>query len=174
MMLGVVFALFNAVCAAGAMTQIRRLQETETTASIVIYFCLFVSLAGLVTLPFGWRVPQTQSEILILAALSLVGGFGQIFHTASYRYASPSMLAPFEYTAMIWAFLIGYFFFGEVPTVYLVGGALIVTGAGLFVIWRESRLGLKRLRETNFAPSPAEADMVPDNLVPERSPVKTP
>lgn len=164
MILGAFFAVANALCAAGAMTQIRRLQETETTASIVVYFSLFVALAGLVTLPFGWHMPQTRMEVLLLAVLGLVGGFGQIFHTASFRYASPSLLAPFEYTAMIWAFLIGYFFFGELPTVYLVGGAIIITGAGLFVIWRETQLGLKRTRETVFA-EPADADTVPEKVV---------
>lgn len=159
MIAGAIFALLNAVCAAGAMTQIRRLQETETTGSIVIYFCLFVSLAGLTTLPFGWRVPQTQSEILTLAALGLVGGLGQITHTASYRYASPSLLAPFEYTSMIWAFLIGYFVFGELPTLYVVVGALIVASAGLFVIWRETRLGMRSLRQPSFGAVPPAADI---------------
>lgn len=165
MFLGAIFAVLNAVCAAGAMTQIRRLQETETTASIVLYFSLFVSLAGLLTLPFGWRVPQTSYEICMVLLMGLIGGFGQILHTSSFRYASPSLLAPFEYTAMIWAFLIGYFFFGELPTVYLVTGALIITGSGLFVIWRETQLGLKRSRETAFAAAAADADTVPEKPI---------
>lgn len=177
MMIGVLLAFLNAVCAAGASTQIRRLSETESTASIVVYFSLFVALAGLATLPFGWRVPQTQEELLLLIVLGLIGGFGQIFHTASYRFASPSLLAPFDYTAMIWAFVIGYFFFGELPTLYLIGGALIVSGAGLFVIWRERQLGLKRLRESAFAQAPAEEATADDAAATESKPnelVKTP
>jgi drug/metabolite transporter (DMT)-like permease len=68
------------------------------------------------------------------------------------------LLAPFEYTAMIWALVLGYAVFGEVPTVWVVAGALVVIAAGLFVIFRERQLGLKALRESPFAPGPAEAD----------------
>lgn len=160
-LVGIGLALLNAVAAAGATTQIRRLQETESTAAIVIYFSLFVSLVGLLTLPFGWRMPQNGTEIMVLLGLGLVGGVGQIFHTASYRYASPSLLAPFEYTAVIWAFVLGYLVFDEVPTPWVMAGAAIVIVAGLFVIWRERQLGLKALRESPFAPAPAEADTAP-------------
>jgi drug/metabolite transporter (DMT)-like permease len=47
---------------------------------------------------------------------------------------------------MLWAFLFGYAFFGEIPTVYVFIGSAIVTASGLFVIWRERRLGLERIR----------------------------
>jgi drug/metabolite transporter (DMT)-like permease len=157
-LIGIGLALLNAVAAAGATTQIRRLQETESTAAIVLYFSMFVSVIGLLTLPFGWRMPQTGDEVMALVGLGLVGGVGQIFHPAGYRYASPSLLAPFEYTAMIWALVLGYAVFGEVPTVWVVAGALVVIAAGLFVIFRERQLGLKALRESPFAPGPAEAD----------------
>lgn len=157
-LIGIGLALLNAVAAAGATTQIRRLQETESTVAIVIYFSLFVSAIGLLTLPFGWRVPQTSEEVMALAGLGLVGGIGQILHTAGYRYAPPSLLAPFEYSAMVWALILGYAIFGEVPTSWVVAGALVVIAAGLFVIFRERQLGLKTLRESPFAPGPAEAD----------------
>jgi drug/metabolite transporter (DMT)-like permease len=95
---------------------------------------------------------------MALAGLGLVGGIGQILHTAGYRYAPPSLLAPFEYSAMVWALILGYAIFGEVPTSWVVAGALVVIAAGLFVIFRERQLGLKTLRESPFAPGPAEAD----------------
>lgn len=53
---------------------------------------------------------------------------------------------------MIWAFMLGYLIFGEVPTLYVIGGAAIVASAGIFVILRERYLGLKRLRENPIAP----------------------
>jgi len=64
-----------------------------------------------------------------------------------YRYAPASMVAPFDYTAMLWAFLLGYVLFGELPDAFIVIGAAVVVGAGLFVIWRERQLGLERARE---------------------------
>ncbi|HKG77389.1 MAG TPA: EamA/RhaT family transporter, partial [Beijerinckiaceae bacterium] len=70
----------------------------------------------------------------------------QILLTQSYRYADASLIAPFEYTTMIWALLIGWFAFGQMPQGSVIIGGLIVAFAGLFVLWRESRLGLKRAR----------------------------
>ena len=64
----------------------------------------------------------------------------------SYRWAPASLIAPFDYTSMLWAFVLGYLVFGEVPTVFVFLGAAIIAGAGLFVIWRERRLGLARTR----------------------------
>ena len=66
-------------------------------------------------------------------------------------------LAPFDYSSMLWAFLLGYWIFGEVPTSYVIGGAVIVAGAGIFVILRERALGLKRLRDTPMSPISAMA-----------------
>lgn len=57
------------------------------------------------------------------------------------------MVAPFGYSAMLWALLLGYFLFGELPSALVYVDAAIVSGAGLFVIWRERRLGLERACE---------------------------
>jgi drug/metabolite transporter (DMT)-like permease len=66
--------------------------------------------------------------------------------TESYRFAPASVIAPFDYSMMIWAFLLGYAIFGELPTVYVFIGSAIVAAAGLLVIWRERQLGLQRAR----------------------------
>ena len=59
-----------------------------------------------------------------------------------------SVIAPFDYTMMIWVFVLGYWMFGEVPTVYVYVGSAIVVMSGLFVIWRERQLRLRRERES--------------------------
>ena len=127
------------------MIQTRRLADTETTSSIVFYFSMYCALAGLATLPFGWLWP-TPFQLLILIASGVIGGLAHIFLTASYRHAPASLVAPLDYTTMIWAYVLGYVLFGELPTVYVYIGAAIVAGAGLFVIWRERQLGLRRRR----------------------------
>jgi drug/metabolite transporter (DMT)-like permease len=157
--LGLVLALSNAFCAAGASIQVRRLSATETTVSILIYYCLFVSVAGFLTLPFGWHMPQSIPEWLALFGIGIMSGVAQILHTTSYRYGAPSLLAPFDYATMLWAFIFGYALFGEVPSAFVVIGAVIVVAAGLFVIWRERQLGLVRVHEPPFAPASAEADL---------------
>lgn len=157
MTIGLVLALMNAFTAGGATIQIRRLTSTESSASIVVIMTLIVMAASLLTAPFGWRWP-TGFELLLLIGIGIFGGLGQMLFTESYRYAPASFLAPFDYTAMLWAFLLGYWMFGEVPTVYVVIGAVIVAAAGIFVILRERHLGLKRLRDTPMSPISAMAD----------------
>ncbi len=151
---GVGFAVVGAFCNAGSVIQTRRLTHTETTSSIVFYFSLICALAGLATWPFGWLVP-TWPAFAALVAAGLCGGVAHIFVTESYRLAPASLVAPFDYTAMVWAFLLGYFFFNELPTFYVFIGAAIVAAAGLFVIWRERRLGLQRVPEVEGPPSAA-------------------
>ena len=56
------------------------------------------------------------------------------------------MVAPFDYAAMLWAFLFGYWLFGEIPTVHVFVGSGIVAASGLFVIWRERQRGIERIR----------------------------
>ena len=143
---GVVLAIVGAVSNAGSVIQIRRLTATETTSSIVFYFSLICAVAGLATWPFGWATPNGP-ELAALIAVGLCGGLAHILLTESYRFASASLVAPFDYTAMLWAFLLGYFFFGELPTRFIFIGGAIVAGAGLFVIWRERRLPRVRAAE---------------------------
>lgn len=145
---GVILALLNAAGAGFAPVQIKRLSDTESTGSIVIYFSVFVSVIGLMTLPFGWLMPLNAFDWLAFIGLGVMGGVGQFCLTASYRYGPPSLLAPFEYASLIWAFILGYLVFGEIPTAFVVAGSLVVTAAGLFVIWRDRvhRLGAERER----------------------------
>ena len=143
---GSIFAITAAFCNAGTVIQTRRLAQSETTSSIVFYFSLVTALAGAVTLPFAWHTP-TGSELVMLISLGVFGGIAHIFLTESYRHATASVIAPFDYSAMLWALLLGYWVFGELPSALVYLGASIVTGAGLFVIWRERQLGLQRARE---------------------------
>jgi drug/metabolite transporter (DMT)-like permease len=64
------------------------------------------------------------------------------------------VIAPFDYTAMIWSLIIGYFVFGDMPYPIVLVGASIVIGAGLFVIWRERQLGIQRARQRQASPPP--------------------
>jgi drug/metabolite transporter (DMT)-like permease len=159
--MGFAFAIGGAFCNAGSVVQTRRLTETETTSSIVFYFSLICALAGLATWPLGWVVPTlgwlepTWPELAALVIVGFCGGIGHILLTESYRWAPASLVAPFDYTAMIWAFLLGYFFFNELPTIFVFVGAAIIAAAGLFVIGRERQLGLKRLRAAEGPPTGA-------------------
>ena len=141
--LGALLALMGAVFMALAQVFIRKLVRTETTAAIVFYFSVTTTVLSLLTIPFGWVMPDLGTlAILILAGI--VGGFAQIFLTSAYRFAPTSVVAPFEYVSMLFAILIGYVLFEEVPTGRVLLGAALIVAAGLFIIYRERQLGLER------------------------------
>ena len=96
-------------------------------------------------MPFGWVMPN-WIELTGLVMIGVLGGLSHLMLTESYRYAPASVVAPFDYTAMIWAFLFGFALFGELPSVFVFVGAAIVVASGLFIIWRERRLGVERIR----------------------------
>jgi len=142
---GAMLVLGGAVFAALAQVFVSKLVLTEKTPAIVFWFSLTATGLSLLTVPFGWVVP-TPMETATLVAAGLLGGVGQILLTSSYREADASVVAPFDYASMIFALLIGYFFFAEVPSWTMLGGAALVVLAGILIIWRERKLGLERAR----------------------------
>lgn len=143
--LGAMVVLCGALFAAMAQVFVRKLILTEKTTTIVFYFSVTSTVLSLITLPFGWVIP-TGREVALLIGAGVLGGVGQIFLTASYREADASLVAPFEYASMLFALGIGYFVFGEVPTVTMLAGAALIVTAGILIIWRERKLGLERAR----------------------------
>ena len=134
-----VAALFYAL----AMVLTRRLTRTETSVSIVFYYAVVATLASGAVLPFYWVTPDLV-DFCLLASVGLVGGVGQILLTSAYRHAEASTLAPFDYTAMIWAVLLGYFIWEEIPGVNIWIGVLVVAASGIYIVHREAQLRLPR------------------------------
>lgn len=149
--LGAVAALVAAAVSAVALLLVRNLVGTEKSTTIVLWFSLTSSVAGFLSLPFGWA-PLSFEQAAFLIGAGICGGIAQILMTESYRYAEASTVAPFEYTSMILGIAVGYLAFGEVPTVHMLIGGTIVIGAGLFIIWRERRLGIERAGARKLAP----------------------
>jgi drug/metabolite transporter (DMT)-like permease len=143
--LGALAVLGSAALAAIAMVHVRQLVRTENTPTIVLYFSLTSSLMSLLTIPFGWSA-MTLTQVVLLVSAGFFGGLGQILLTESYRYADVSAVAPFEYTSIIWGTIAGYLLFSELPDSTLIGGTVIVIGAGIFIIYREARLKKENAR----------------------------
>jgi len=141
--IGALAALMGAVFSALAQVFARKLVATETTGSIVFYFSIMSSVLALLTMPLGWKFP-TSHELTLLIMAGLLGGIGQILLTESYRFAEVAVISPFEYCSIVLALLVGYFIFDELPSgIMMVGVAMIIT-AGIVIIERERRLGIKR------------------------------
>ena len=141
--LGASFALCGAALTGFAMVFIRRMSAYEHSITIAFYFMVTSASIGFLTLVFGWNRP-TLMEAALLVFTGISGGIGQLFLSFSYRYSEASGLAPFDYVAMIWAVILGYAFFGELPTTQVWIGAAVVIITGLFIFWRERQLGRQR------------------------------
>lgn len=148
---GVVAALAAATFAAVAMLQVRNLVRTEKSAVIVIWFSLTASVVGLLTIPFGWEALSAW-QFAFLVGSGICGGIAQIFLTEAYRHAEASTVAPFEYTSILLAVAIGYFAFSEQPTIHVFVGAAILICAGIFIVWREHKLGIKTRKAREVSP----------------------
>lgn len=136
---GSALALLGALLSSFVVIFIRQMSTTERSEAIVFYFMTFTAIAGALTM-IRWHVVLTPKMTLWLVLCGLLGGIGQICMTFSYRYAEPSLLAPFDYVAMVWAMLLGFLFFAEIPERLVLVGAAIVVASGLYIAWRERQL----------------------------------
>ncbi len=150
--LGAALALGGAFCSAFATIEVRLLTKTEGTGAIVFYFMAMTSLLGLATIVLGWRMPDAR-DALMMVTIGVLGGVAQILLVQSYRHGDASLIAPFEYSTMIWALVIGWFWFGEWPAGTILIGAAIVTASGIYVILRERQLGLLHREQREAGPS---------------------
>ena len=143
--LGAMVVLTGAVFAALAQVFVRKLVAEETTSSIVFWFSVNSAMLSLVSLPYGWVMPDLWTGAKLVLA-GLLGGVGQVLLTSSYKHADTSVVAPFDYASMLLAVAVGYFVFDEVPTGMVLAGSALIVAAGILIIWRERQLGLERAR----------------------------
>jgi drug/metabolite transporter (DMT)-like permease len=138
-LIGVTLGLLSALGAAGAMVAIRQIAGTERGATIVFYFTLGGTVLGLAgSLLLGWVTPDLLTlGVLVLAGL--VGGVGQLFLTEALRQAPVGVVAPFDYTQLVWATGIGFLVWGELPHLTTLAGAGIVAASGVYILHREMR-----------------------------------
>lgn len=121
----------------------RSMVGTETTISLLFIMAAATGLAGLVTLPLGWVVPDWQG-LALMAGFGSVTGLALLLQILAFREAEAALLAPFKYSTILWSILIGFLVWGYVPTPLMVCGIAVVVASGLFIVYREVRLGRQR------------------------------
>ncbi|ODT86411.1 DMT family transporter [Phenylobacterium sp. SCN 70-31] len=145
---GVTLGILAALGAAGAMVAIRQISDTERGATIVFYFTLGGVVIGLIGSLFHWVTPDPLTLAMLVLA-GVIGGVGQLFLTEALRQAPVGVIAPFDYTQLVWAALLGLVIWGELPHPLTLVGAVVVAGSGVYILHRE----LRRYRAPESGPN---------------------
>ncbi len=135
-------ALGGTIFYALAMITVRNLSKSETSASIVFYFTLTGTVVSAALMPFFWETPDL-SGVFLLVAVGLVGGTAQIVMTYAIKAAPIAVLAPFEYTALLWAAGFDVIIWNVFPMPNTLWGAAIVAVTGIYIVHRETRLNAR-------------------------------
>jgi drug/metabolite transporter (DMT)-like permease len=137
--LGALFALANAVLLGSVTAAVRGMTTTESVETLTMYQMLILTCVFALGLPFfGFAWPHNATDWTALLFNGLFNGLGQYWWTRSLALAPTSAVGPFYYFSLIWAIAIGFFFWGDIPTLALLAGSAIVVASGLFLLWHES------------------------------------
>ncbi|MBI3515876.1 MAG: DMT family transporter, partial [Proteobacteria bacterium] len=123
--IGVAFGLANAVLISTVAIAIRQMSVTESTETLTIWQMTLIALLTACLLPFGFTVPS-WTDLGLLALAGFGNGTAQYWWTKALHLAPPSAITPFNYLSLIWAALIGFAVWGDLPTRDLIIGAVIV------------------------------------------------
>jgi drug/metabolite transporter (DMT)-like permease len=135
-LIGAGLALFSAVLSAQITLIVKDLARTEPSDAIVTYMVLLITPMSLVPALFVWEWPPWQLWAWIVG-LGALGSIGHMCYIRAFALADASAVMPYDYTRLIFAAVIGYFAFAEVPDVWTFVGAIVIAGAALYIAHRE-------------------------------------
>jgi drug/metabolite transporter (DMT)-like permease len=116
----------------------RLLSRTDTSISILFWSGVITCLGGICTVPFGWKPVDFEGGMWFLAA-GLANAAAQFLVIEAFRLGNAALVAPFRYSGLVWAMLIGFLAWGEVPDAWMLTGMAIIVGAGVYMVRRGTR-----------------------------------
>ena len=138
--IGALFALGNAVLYGSVTVGVRRMTETESAETLTLYQLSMLSALFALVLPWQWVLPAAlDTALIVLNGTS--NAVGQFWWTRALHLAPASAVAPFYYLSLVWASILGFMVWGEVPTIGVVIGSIIVVASGIFLLVRETYPG---------------------------------
>ena len=144
--------LGSAVVYALLMITTRAFKSTESTAALMLYPQLGMSLTGIAFAPYFWVTPS-PGDLGLFALAGLFGSVGVMCLTHAFRLGPAAVISPFEYSALIWATLLGFLLWDELPDKYTLVGAGIVILSGLYIVYRETiKIGQARPQLPSMSP----------------------
>ena len=118
---------------------IRQLSSTEPVWLISLFFSAAITIAGLLTLPFGWIMPSLY-DLTLLSMIGFFGGVANLWLSQSYKFSEVSLVTPLKYLALVFAIVFGYLIWGEVPSGKTLIGAILVIASSIIIFRREIAL----------------------------------
>ncbi len=148
---GALYALAAALFYALTLVTSRQLSTTESSHTILFYYSLFVILALGAWMPWVWVTPRWE-DLWLIVFVGVAGSFGQFFLNQAFRYGEVSLLAPLDYSGLVWAGLLGFIVWRDVPTPVVLAGSAIIISAGIYIVRREAILRRHGARAAATAP----------------------
>ena len=137
-----ILPVLSAIFMAFVYISTRSLMSTESSIAIIFYYSLALFITALIFFPKDFLYPSII-QLIPLFSLGIMGSLGHFFISQAAKHADVVVISPFEYTSFIFVALMGYYFYGEVPTNSIYFGGLLIIISGLYIAYREHALEQK-------------------------------
>jgi drug/metabolite transporter (DMT)-like permease len=161
--LGPMLVIGSTVLWAGSMLDIKILARTDSSLTIATYMVVFLMPITLVAALFVWQWP-TWEQLGIMFLLGACGSAGHMLFTEAFRHGDTTALMPLDFTKLIWASIIGFLFFGQMPDKWTWIGGTVIFASATYLSYREHQLARQAKIATQTAGSPASPDTVATEL----------
>ncbi len=135
---GALVALGSTVLWAAALLCVKVLARTDTSVTLVFYTNVYFTLFSIVPAILVWTWPDPTQWVMLIA-IGLLATLGHLLMTQAYKLADATAVAPVDYSRLIWAAAIGYFWFGEFPDFWTWVGGTVIFASTVYITYRESR-----------------------------------
>lgn len=122
----------------------RALSNSDRTVTTIAYTALVGSFVLTIPLPFVWQWPQSQQEILLLISIAIMAAGAEILVIKALEVAQAVIVAPMQYSLIIWGTMYGYLVFNQLPDMWTWVGALIIVATGIYTLHREALASRRR------------------------------
>lgn len=135
------FSLAATICYGFYAVITRIVSRTDSNQTSLFYSNMIGAVVMLPVIPFVWTTPDNWAIALMLVATGVLASLGHFCLISGHKLAPASVLSPFIYTQLVWVVILGYLVFDHVPTGWTAAGASMVVGSGLYLLYRERKLG---------------------------------
>jgi drug/metabolite transporter (DMT)-like permease len=138
---GAVLTLASVICYGFYAVLTRVVSRVDSNQTSLFYNNAVGAAVMLPVIPFVWQMPPSWFIVILLVGIGALGSIGHFFMISAHRLAPASVLSPFIYTQLVWVVILGYLVFDHVPNELTLVGATIVIGSGLYLLYRERKVG---------------------------------